>query len=704
MDLNKRHLEILNYLLDAAKYVKYDELCEKYKVSQRTIRYDIDKINDYLSKYSLTQIIKKRDEGIGIVDKEKLSNHLNKFYQIDKNANYYYSREERRNLMAVKLLESNEPLSIKYFQDYFSLSKNTILKELDKIEELFKKNGIKLIRKPKIGIYVEGKEINKRRAIIDLTFESVKTEDLFHYVNRKFTQNKINNIKFDILFSEFDIDFLNSLIRMAETELQKSFTDEGYGNLITHISLMIKRLQLNKEIILPDTGAEGIHFSKEYKIAEKMVRKVEKKFEIKVPRDEIKYIAIHLLGTKILKSNDVINDELFEVTTKMVEEIEDIYKIDFDKSKNIVISNLILHLRPTVYRIKYGMKLQNPMFNNIYKNYRTLFFNTKLACRHLEKYMNTEINDQEISYITLHFGAALEKAKKRTKEIPKLILVCATGIGTAQMLASQISTRFDCEILKTISSRKIEEIKDIKYDYLISTVTIPNLKKSSYLKINAMLLRKDYEILEKYLRPKYKEKNKEEEVVKKLIKATEKYTSIKDREQLAYEFLYVLKNNNEKMMKEEKVYMLEDLLFREVIKLNVSVKDWKEAIGKGSEILINRGDIKQSYVDCIFKNFEKMGPYMVVAPGIVLAHARPEDGVNKLSMSLITLKDPVEFGSDLNDPVKLVVTLAASDNTSHLKALSQLMNLFMDSDDLNKIMTTNDKNEVLKITKAHSQN
>jgi mannitol/fructose-specific phosphotransferase system IIA component (Ntr-type) len=370
-----------------------------------------------------------------------------------------------------------------------------------------------------------------------------------------------------------------------------------------------------------------------------------------------------------------------------------------------MIENLIRHIRPSLYRIQYGLKLKNPMFESIYKNYKELFHHTRWVCRHLEEYIGKNINDHEIAYLTLHFGAALERAKKLPqKSKKKIVLFCATGLGTAQMLATQISNKFDCEVVKTLSSRQKYELKNLDYDEIISTVEISGMEKSEYIKVNAMLLQKDLKYLEKYLKPKYNRKESAvEKKVKKLIEATLKYADISDKAQLAYDFLYILKQSDEKLKIEEKIYMLKDLLCRETIKLGVAVADWKEAINEGADVLLEKNSIEKTYVEAIFNNFETLGAYMVVAPGIVLSHARPEDGVNDLSMSLITLKEPVEFGSELNDPVKLIVTLAAKDSTSHLKALSQLMNLFMEGEDLATIMKSSDKNEVLKIIKKHSR-
>lgn len=149
--------------------------------------------------------------------------------------------------------------------------------------------------------------------------------------------------------------------------------------------------------------------------------------------------------------------------------------------------------------------------------------------------------------------------------------------------------------------------------------------------------------------------------------------------------------------------MLDDLLKPEFIKINVECSDWKSALKQGTDILLQHKCVEERYYDEIIRSFNDIGPYMVVAPGIVLSHARPEAGVRKLSMSLITLKNPINFGSKNNDPVKLIVTLAATDSESHLKALAQLMELFMNSEDLRKIMDATNKEEVLSIIKNYSK-
>jgi mannitol/fructose-specific phosphotransferase system IIA component (Ntr-type)/galactitol-specific phosphotransferase system IIB component len=442
-----------------------------------------------------------------------------------------------------------------------------------------------------------------------------------------------------------------------------------------------------------------------------IISKIEENFGIHIPETETGYIALHLLGAKVLKNNEqfkkeeVSPDGLFTVAALMTEEIERIYQADFGSARDNIIQGLVIHLRPTIYRIKFNLKLSNPIYDEIRANYNELFLNTKRIAFHLENYIKHEIDDQEISYITLHFGAALENSRAVTRDKPRVVIVCGTGIGTAKMVASRIASEFNILIVDTVSCREIGTITE-KFNYIISTVEIPDYDPKKYIRINPMLLEKDYIKLGQYLKFKYdKTENyyNQFKLVNRLIDITEKYVKIPDRKFLQYEFLYELKKINDFEIEGRYIFMLNDLLTWNNIKINAECSEWMGAIKLGTQLLIENGCVEEKYYDAIINNFKEFGPYMVVAPGIVLSHARPENGVNKLSMSLITLKNPVEFGNKSNDPVKLIITLAASDNETHLKALSQLMELFMNNEDMSSIFKASNKEEVVEIINKHSK-
>jgi mannitol/fructose-specific phosphotransferase system IIA component (Ntr-type) len=123
--------------------------------------------------------------------------------------------------------------------------------------------------------------------------------------------------------------------------------------------------------------------------------------------------------------------------------------------------------------------------------------------------------------------------------------------------------------------------------------------------------------------------------------------------------------------------MLADYIDESMIKLQVKAQDWRDAVRQCGALLLEAGKCEERYVDAMVEAVETMGPYMVLAPGLALAHARPEDGVLELGLSVITLETPVEFGSELNDPVSLIISFGGVDKESHIGMLQALARFLM---------------------------
>lgn len=124
--------------------------------------------------------------------------------------------------------------------------------------------------------------------------------------------------------------------------------------------------------------------------------------------------------------------------------------------------------------------------------------------------------------------------------------------------------------------------------------------------------------------------------------------------------------------------MISEIINENYCLANAEVETWQEAIRKAGGLLLDNGCVKQEYVDDMVNVVLEHGPYIVIAPGIALAHARPECGAHKIGVSVMTLKEPVNFGNPDNDPVKLVLGLAAVDNNSHIEVIKDMMKFLGD--------------------------
>jgi PTS system ascorbate-specific IIA component len=123
---------------------------------------------------------------------------------------------------------------------------------------------------------------------------------------------------------------------------------------------------------------------------------------------------------------------------------------------------------------------------------------------------------------------------------------------------------------------------------------------------------------------------------------------------------------------------LSDLLRPGAIRIGADAADWRAAVRRAGESLTASGATTPAYTDEMIATVEELGPYIVIAPGIALAHSRPSPAVLQAGISLVTLARPVEFGHRQNDPVSLVVGLAAPDEEGHVQALSTLAEFLSD--------------------------
>ncbi len=133
------------------------------------------------------------------------------------------------------------------------------------------------------------------------------------------------------------------------------------------------------------------------------------------------------------------------------------------------------------------------------------------------------------------------------------------------------------------------------------------------------------------------------------------------------------------------------------IQLATSMDDWQQALEYCARPLLETGIITPGYLEAIQKQHRLLGPYFVLAPGLAMPHARPEEGVLATGLALLKLEHGVVFGSDEYDPVDLIILLAAADSHSHIDALAALAELFSSTADLARLHSATSREEIKSI-------
>ena len=115
------------------------------------------------------------------------------------------------------------------------------------------------------------------------------------------------------------------------------------------------------------------------------------------------------------------------------------------------------------------------------------------------------------------------------------------------------------------------------------------------------------------------------------------------------------------------------------IVIGAEASDWRTAVTLAADALVRSGAARPEYALQMIRMIEEHGPYVVIAPGLALAHARPGPEVIADGLSVVTLATPVHFGHPHNDPVRVILGLAIVAADEHLAAVAAIANVFNDS-------------------------
>ncbi|GIN85998.1 hypothetical protein J6TS2_23840 [Heyndrickxia sporothermodurans] len=140
------------------------------------------------------------------------------------------------------------------------------------------------------------------------------------------------------------------------------------------------------------------------------------------------------------------------------------------------------------------------------------------------------------------------------------------------------------------------------------------------------------------------------------------------------------------------MFDMSQLIKMQNIQVQQEVEDWEGAIRKAGQLLLENESIGSDYIEDMVNAIHELGPYIVIAPHIALAHARPSNKVKKNDISVITLKQPIAFGSEHNDPVNIVFAFCATESGGHLEQLTNLASL-LDKETVLRVLNESNSNE-----------
>lgn len=669
--MNKRTKDIVGELIRTYQTLTISDLSTHFGVSERTIRNDLNNINDWLGQNGLS-LIKLGSNGR--IEYRPEIEEVQKFVLENDFYSYKLSKEERKLIMAAILISSSEYTTLAKIADILFVSRVTVINDLDDVKRFISQEKLKVISHSNKGLRVEGEESRKRRMLL------LMNRPQREFGQMDFAGNTLNRLM-GIEGEEQEI--IRKIINEQEHANNSFMTDDSFHELTLYLSILLKRVRQGEFVEKQD-----ISHNLRYPMAAGILKYLCQYCGVTVTEDEVQYLSMVLSGLRYLKKDDfngdIVKTQL--ITRQFIEAVSRTLELDFNNDY-VFYENLSNHLQSIFESSDLSFK-ENPVLRQILDKNKQIEYAVDENRAIVEKYIRRPLSPVELTYIAIHICAAIER--KKNKEVAfHVILVCHGGIGTSQLLLERLKKHFNFQIVDIMSAHEVGRIRKGQADMVISTVRLsdceidnvvvtPSLDDTDYLKVGHLI---DDLRSRKNLPPRLEKKkitakgllNRLKPVIRQ-YKEQDVELLLKKVEEEVNQYFCVEGENPDLFAP-----MLHHILTADRIELDVECRDWREAVRLSASRLLRDGVIEKCYVESMIHNIEENGPYVVIYPGFAMPHDAADAGTLRVGMNLIRLKEPVLFGDEEAEPVRYVCCLSAVDHERHLKAFFHLVNLLQNS-------------------------
>lgn len=486
--IKKKQRELISLLVQTKNVFKTSkDLADELSLSDRTVRTYLQDLKEIIERHG-GLIIAKQGCGyqLQINDRISFNLFLIEHHFLDKNDEQSKSREasDRKHYLLNLLLLESQKIDIEDLSESLFISSSQLNKDIAEIKNQLLPFELSL-KKNKSLVYVDGSESAKRHFIMRYFFQ---------YESVNFLQRLTNSKKFTEAIS---FDTLTIIILDECREANINLSDVMIQNIVLHLSLSIKRQQSGlsiQHINMP----KSMNTTIESNVAKKIIDRVESVIGYSFPKEEQMYLTLHLMT----KSNCIQHEsdsDLCLSLTNLLGKIQQETGFLFLKDEQLK-NGIIQHLKPMLVRLEQNIKLKNPLLDEIKKNHADFFALVKNYCNQLPALCRFDINDDEWGYLTLHFLASIEKLKNEQKA--KVIIICTTGTGSAQLLKNRVEHEFD-EKIKIVATKGYYEtntamLNDV--DFIISTIDLSSkVFKIPVFHVSVFLTEHDVQKIRRYL-------------------------------------------------------------------------------------------------------------------------------------------------------------------------------------------------------------
>lgn len=460
----ERIIKMIEYLLSSDGSADINDIAAVVGVGERSIRRYISQANESLN--GLAEIVKLPSGhlALSIHDDGAFRSVLHRAQHATLATD---SPRERVSYLISDLLSRADWVTLDTLADILCVSRRTVSNDLRDVERMLSRYNLGLESRPYRGIRAIGREYDKRLCLANMVFQRVLDSQ-------------------DEAVGDISIASVQRCVDRALDGSRISFSSINYHNLLAHIAIALIRIRANTFVPFHQDILEGVRTSHAYDVALRIGEELSCTFDVVLPDEEIAYISMHLAGKETLLMGGTpsaslggdargltISDESWNLVSEMLEAVWAIYRIDYRKDLELRM-NLARHVGPLVIRLQHHMVAENPLLDDIRAHFPLAWSMAVDASHVLEDRYGAELAPAETGYLALAFALAIERSSGVAPK-KNVLIVCASGAGTARLLEYRCRREFDAYIdtITTCDAINVASMDFSNIDCVFTTVPLP---------------------------------------------------------------------------------------------------------------------------------------------------------------------------------------------------------------------------------------
>ena len=656
--MRKRSTEILEKLiLSNSKSMEVKKLITTYRISLKTLRTDVNEINDFLLEAKMSPTKLNEKEKLILLEKDimKIQDRLNHMDTYS----YKMSREERQIYIIAELLMSQDYITMQNLAKKLNVSRNTILNDFETVKDYCLAFNVNVLMKSSKGIKIECDQKDRNNLLMQI-FHDLEDD----YMEKSFFHQLIQRK----LGMKIPLEMIKEDLREYMEQQHMLVSDRVFSYVSIYLFVILNR-KINKkrrtvEKLTGDTASDNL------------LNWFADKYEVRINKNDVKdfgrYMKQH--DFNISSEQKEINDvELYGIIVYFLQMVGEDIECSL-QSDTVLIESLLEHIRTLKnwedYDFEMPLSDELPIPKEILE--KTIEKNSII----LERYLGYPLTKEMKESIMIHICAAFVRNLEYLNLL-EVLIVCPGSMATGKYLEAQVKNYFDFRVAAVIPSRDVEEfLKSNKIDFVISTVNVRS-ESVPCVKVQAQLTMNDINAIQNIAfllgRKENKSENESRYVEQNFLDVMKTFLEKLDASKRDEHFDEVYSLMETKIQSTGKS-ILAQMLDPSKIMIKQEKITWEQGILQAADILEKKGCVGSDYGKKAVENVKEYGDYIIISKGIALAHAgKKEAHVYKDGLSLVMCPEGIEFTE--GNIVYLVFCFAVAEEKDYLKLFQEIIAL-----------------------------